>query len=227
MPCSRNSGPAHLFGVSGARPFIADPETVDSHFQDLGDGVLADCFDAGEGEDRKRFAAGDDAVAQLESPFAVEEKVLVEDDHRHLRFDLLIALDHAIDVGAGVEKTDVFSLEEVRRAAEIAAVRTSESAEDHAGAGDFAVEHAEPADDYRMPLRSFALAEDALHERGSFFAADEIRPRRQLLIREHRAVAAEDDFRIGRIASHQRGRLFHPMKCRQHKRDPDVLRMLA
>ena len=216
---------ALLLGVSGARPFVADPESVDPHLQDLRDRVLADGLDAGEGEDRERAAAGDDAVAQLEGSLPVEEEVLVQDDRRHPRLDLLIALDHAVDVVPAVEQADVFSLEEVRRAAEIAAVGTAEAPEDHAGAGDLAAEQPQPADDDGMPPRCGALAEELLHEDRALLAADEIRPRRQLLVGQHRAVPAEDDPRLRRVPAHQRRRLLHPVKRRQYERDPDVFGM--
>lgn len=65
-------GAALLFGIIGAGAFIADPEAVDAHFKDFFDGVLADGFDAGEGEDGGFAAALEDASAEFEGAFFVQ-----------------------------------------------------------------------------------------------------------------------------------------------------------
>src|ERR1017187_4339020 len=122
--------PPLLLGIIGARPFIADPKTVDSHFKDFFDGVLADCLDTGEDENRQGFARLEHAIAELHCPLLVEQKILVDDEEHQVRMLRVVTFRYGVDILTVRQQLDVFALEEMRGAAEIAAIRTAESRKD-------------------------------------------------------------------------------------------------
>ncbi len=127
-------GAALLFGVVGARSLVADPESVNPHFQDFLDFVLTDGLDAGEGEDGNLLAAGNHAIAELHRALFIEEKVLVQDKEHEAWVHGDIAFDHGVNVLSFREELDVFAPKIVRRAAEIAAVGAAQAGENLARA---------------------------------------------------------------------------------------------
>src|SRR4030095_3335301 len=137
-------GPALLFGIIRARPFVADPEAVDSHLQDFLDRVLADRLDAGEGEDRELLSAFHHTIAGLHRPLFVEKKVLVENQENQVRVQIEVTLGDGVDVLALGQQLDVFPRKEMRGAAKIAAVGTTQSGEDFSRARNFYPEDFQP-----------------------------------------------------------------------------------
>ena len=182
MPCWRNSvrissiGAALLFGVTRTRSLVADPETVDAHFEDFLDRVLADRLDAGERENRQGLAALHHAIAELHRPFLVQQKILVDDQEDQARIHVEVPLDHGENVFAVGQQLDVFALVEVRRATEIAAVGATKPGENLARARHLPAEHLQSAHDQRMLVRhrDFRFAEQPAHEPDAFLAADEV-----------------------------------------------------
>ena len=77
-------GPPLLLGVARPRALVADPQTVDSHLDDLLHGVLADGADAREGEDGERPSPAYRGIAKLQRPALVQEEVFVEHDEADL-----------------------------------------------------------------------------------------------------------------------------------------------
>ncbi len=117
--------PALLLGVTRPRAFVADPETVNAHLQDFFHLVLADGLDAGEREDRKPFAARQNAFAKFHRALFVEQKILVNNQKHQARIEIVIAFHHVVNVAPGRQQLDVLARKEMRRAAEIAAVRAA------------------------------------------------------------------------------------------------------
>src|SRR5208337_3930422 len=123
------------------RSLVTDPHPVDTHLVNLGHSVLAQGPDAGENENGERLSTLQNTFAKLHRAAAVKQKILVHDHYGELGIDLEIAFDHLVDVGPGRKQADVLALVEVRGAAEIAPVRTSQTAEHDPGARNLLREH--------------------------------------------------------------------------------------
>ena len=217
--------PALLLGVTGARPFVADPEAVNPHLQDLLDGVLAEGLDAGEREDGQRLAAFHHAVAELHRPLLVEQEILINDEQDQVRVQVEVTLGDGVDVLALGQQPDVLALEEVRGAAEIAAVRAAQPGEDFARARDLPPKYLEPAYQQRLLVRhrQLGFAQQAAEEPHAFLPADVIAVGLERLVLEHRAVAAQDDLAVGRVLADQRDGLLHLVHDRQQEGDAHVI----
>ena len=218
-------GPALLFGVAGARPLVANPEAVDAHLQDLLGRVLADGFDAGKDEDRKRLPTLYHAVAELHRPLLVEQEVLVQDREDHVRVRVEIALHHGEDIFAIRQQLDVFAGEKVRGAAKVAAVRAAQTGEDHSRARHLLPKHLETAHEQRVLVRhgDFGLAQQPPHVGHPFLAADVVRVGLEDLVLQHGPIAAQDDLGLRRIFADQRDRLLHLVRDSHHEADAHVI----
>ena len=194
--------PARALLVAGARAFVADPDPVDAHLQELLDLVLAEGLDAREGEDGEGPAGLDHEVPELHGPLFVEQEILVDDREGHVRVHVQVALDHLVDVPARRQELDVLALEEMRGAAEVAAVGTAQPGEDHARVAGGLAEDLELAHDQGMLVRPglMLLAQEIAHELHALAPADVVGVRLEVLLAQDRAVAAQDDLALGENA---------------------------
>ena len=116
-------------------------------------------------------------------------------------------------------------LEEMGRAAEVAAVRATEAREDHAVVADRGRKDLQAVPDDRVVVRHLlrGFAEQAPQETHALLAAEIVPIGCELLIRKDRPVTAEDDLRARRVAPDELDEALHLVERGQDERDADVL----
>jgi hypothetical protein len=115
---------------------------------------------------------------------------------------LLHEQDRVIKLTAASHKRDIFSLEEVGGAAEVASIGAAKAAGDVRHLGLEGIGKDPWRFDGRVRVADGAirvLSQKPSHEADAFLLADEISERCQLMVRKHGAVSSEHDLGSGRV----------------------------
>ncbi len=218
-------GPALLLGVTGLRPLVTHPKTVDPHFQDLFHGVLADGLDAGKDEDGRQPTAFHHVVTEFQGPGFVEQKILVENNEDQVRVPCSVALHLVENVLAGRKQLHVAALKEVGGAAKVTTVGAPQSGENfrrlgHGHREDFQVAHQVRV---AVGFGPFGFAQQPAEKGHALLPANKVAVGLQVVVRQYGAVAAQDDPALGSVLPHQSHRVLHFMEHGHQKGDADVV----
>ena len=178
--------------------FKGRPENVKSHFCYFVGRELGQTFHTPESHDREGLAALPHAGEEFPGPSGMDEKVFVDDDETAQGMPCILCLllhekDRFIKLTAAPHKGDIFAVEKVGSAAEIASVGTPEPARDvgHLRVEGIGKDPRRFDGCVRVPDGAIGvLAQEPSHETDAFFPTDEVPEGSQLTVRKHRAVTA-------------------------------------
>ena len=215
-------------GEVGPSRLEADPDPREPHREELVGRVLRQAPEAGEAreEDRPLHLRGVQREHLLD-PAPVGEEVLVDDADVPERAVRVFAGPHRLVKSAPVrEKRHGAPVEEVARAAEVAAARAAEAGRnDELGPRGDRHDPECPPDPRHDEARERRLAEEAPEEADPLLATDEVGVSVALL--KDRAVPAEDDLRPGRHAADEPAKLFGLRERADDEADADEVVALA